>query len=140
MANTHRTRPHRYDKNGNVLPPLPPAPLKKSYLEQRTRQLKQRPANYVEANELRRRATQKDVAATDDEQARKCYGFLFDLCKTGDFITAAELLNYLTTQRPSLRRRFVELVRHEASKQTDPLLAAQLRTAGVVVERKEKIR
>jgi hypothetical protein len=134
MAEPFRTRPYRYNKAGEVLPPLSPAPLKKSYTEQRTRQLKQRPADYVEQLEQRRRQTQRDVARVDDNQAREFHGLFVDLCVAGDYVEAGRLLQHLTTQRPSLRRRFVELVRYEATQQTNTNLAKQLHVAGNTVE------
>ena len=151
MKSPNAFRPWRYDATGQLIPPLPPQP-KKTNLEKRPDKAardKARtapPASTVlkvtgppaDLADLTQRSKQKRVAELDTLEARQHLTMLqaIEAGAPADERKAQllDLLNYLATQRLSLRNRFVELTRYEARTETNERLAGVMLAAAQVID------
>ena len=132
MARTNASRPWRYDATGQLIPPLPPQPRKA------TPARKARAIPDAAKLEAARRSTQSRVAELDTLEAGRALALLksIDANAPADERKAQllELLNYLATQRTSLRNRFVELTRYEARTETNERLAGVMLAAARMID------
>lgn len=134
MTTPNRTRPWRYDATGQLIPPLPPQSKKQRPLEAAPA-TRWPPADQLE---LDQRSKQKRVAELDTLEARQHLTMLqvIEAGAPADERKAQllDLLNYLATQRLSLRNRFVELTRYEARTETNERLAGVMLAAAQVID------
>ena len=132
MKSPNASRPWRYDKNGQLIPPLPPQPRKARP------PLKARAIPDAAKLEAARRSTQSRVAELDTLEARRVLARLVSIDATAPAderkAQLLELMNYLATQRTSLRNRFVELTRYEARSETNERLAGVMLAAAQMID------
>lgn len=124
-----RTRPWRYNKNGQLLPPLPPQPRKP-----RPPVKPRKPADPGRL-EAERRSSQSRIAELDSREAAR---LLADLRTFAEQPQPAALIlplvDWLATQRPNLRRRFVELTEYEAKHEQNERLKRLMNKTAELVE------
>lgn len=123
-----RTRPWRYSESGQLLPPLPPQPRKP---RPPVKPLKTKSA----AAELNRRSSQSRIAELDSREASQTLTLLkaaAEQPQPADLILP--LVDWLATQRPGLRRRFVELTEYEAKHEQNERLKRLMKKTAELVE------
>ena len=122
-------RPWRYNKNGQLLPPLPPQPRKERPAP------KPRKAADPERLEAERRSSQSRIAELDSLEAARLLADLRTFARQpqpADLILP--LVDWLATQHPGLRRRFVELTEYEAKHEQNERLKRLMKKTAELVE------
>lgn len=129
MATKIPNRPWRYNKNGQLLPPLPPQPRK-----ERPAPEPRKAADPVKL-EATRRSTQSRIAGLDSLEANQTLTLLREIARQPAPAEALlALVDWLATQRPGLRRRFVELTQYEAKHEQNERLKGLMNKTAELVE------
>ena len=130
----NQTPSWRYNKHGQLIPAAPAQPKKQRSLEalERQRALAQSRADTAEPD---RRSSQSRIAALDSLEAARLLADLRTFARQpqpADLILP--LVDWLATQHPGLRRRFVELTEYEAKHEQNERLKRLMKKTAELVE------